>query len=146
MGTATKRGVGFYLDAVGIVLAVAGLVVTVISSTMSADNALPSLPMYVAGIVAGIVLAALSVVFGGKKGDTSVVSLLTCAAAVFLLAFVAISVIGSRVLLASGLLTWNASNTVGWSVFYVSVAATICLIVSALFLVVGAFAPTSKEA
>lgn len=146
MANAAKKGIGFYFDAIGIILAIVGLVITVVSSTMSSDYALGSLPMYIIGIVAGVVLAGAAAVIGSKDSDTGVVSMIATAVAVFLLAYVAISVIGSRILLASGLLSWNAANEVGWSVFYVSIAATACLLISALVLVIGAFMPTAKKA
>lgn len=145
MAADKKRGLGLYVNAVAVVLAIAGIVAAVMCSTMSADYALGSLGLYIAGVVASIALVCLSVWSASRAEDNGSISTIAIAVAVFVLAFVAISMIGARVLLASGLFTWNSGNAIGWSVFYTTVVAAVLLIASAVVLVVGAFMPTFKK-
>ena len=50
----------------------------------------------------------------------------------------------SRILLISGLFSWNSMNTAGWKVFYVSVASMVCYVVSIILLIISAFLKTVK--
>jgi hypothetical protein len=65
---------------------------------------------------------------------------------VFLLARIALDVLAARILLISGLFTWNSGNAVGWSVFRATVVAAALLLAAAVLLVVRAFAPDAKRA
>lgn len=47
--------------------------------------------------------------------------------------------VSRRVLLFSGLFSWNSMNTVGWEVFRFTVAMCACLFVAAVLLVVACF-------
>ena len=143
-----KRGFGLYLDAVGIVLAVAvaGAVATVLCSTKSADYALAGLPLYLVLIVAAIALTVAGVLAQAKDGLNPIVANACSAVAVFALVFTGIKVIGARVILASGLFSWNVSNQIGWGVFNSTIVATVLLVVAALVLVVAAFLPAFKDA
>ena len=133
-----KKGPALIANGLGVILAVVGLVITVVCSTMSSDYALGSLGLYACEVVAAVALTCVAVWAGSEKG---VVSLVSSAVSVFLLVNVAVSVIGSRVLLASGLFTWNSANQVGWGVFNTTIAATVVLIAAALVLVIAAFLP-----
>ncbi|WP_154026510.1 hypothetical protein [Olsenella uli] len=137
-----KKGPALIANGLGVIIAIVGLVVTVMCSTMSADYALGSLGLYVAEIVAAAVLALVAAWAGSERG---IVSLVASAVSVFLLVNVAVSVIGSRILLASGLFTWNSANQVGWGVFNTTIAATALLLVAALVIVVAAFLPEGKK-
>lgn len=136
-----KRGFGLYLDAAGIVLAVAvaGAVATVLCSTKSADYALAGLPLYLVFIVAAIALTVAGVLAQAKDGLNPIVANACSAVAVFALVFTGVKVIGARVILASGLFSWNASNQIGWGVFNSTIVATVLL-------VVAAFLPAFKDA
>lgn len=137
-----KKGPALIANGLGVIIAIVGLVVTVMCSTMSTDYALGSLGLYVAEIVAAAVLALVAAWAGSEKG---IVSLVASAVSVLLLVNVAVSVIGSRILLASGLFTWNSANQVGWGVFNTTIAATALLLVAALVIVVAAFLPEGKK-
>ena len=50
-----------------------------------------------------------------------------------------------RVMLIAGLFSYNANNTAGWNIFYVSVAAWVCLLVGIVFLIIGSFTKSVKE-
>lgn len=136
-----KRGFGLYLDAAGIVLAVAvaGAVATVLCSTKSADYALAGLPLYLVLIVVAIALTVAGDLAQAKDGLNPIVANACSAVAVFALVFTGIKVIGARVILASGLFSWNASNQIGWGVFNSTIVATVLL-------VVAAFLPAFKDA
>lgn len=136
-----KRGFGLYLDAAGIVLAVAvaGAVATVLCSTKSADYALAGLPLYLVLIVAAIALTVAGVLAQAKDGLNPIVANACSAVAVFALVFTGVKVIGARVILASGLFSWNASNQIGWGIFNSTIVATVLL-------VVAAFLPAFKDA
>lgn len=136
-----KRGFGLYLDAAGIVLAVAvaGAVATVLCSTKSADYALAGLPLYLVLIVAAIALTVAGVLAQAKDGLNQIVANACSAVAVFALVFTGVKVIGARVILASGLFSWNASNQIGWGIFNSTIVATVLL-------VVAAFLPAFKDA
>ena len=41
--------------------------------------------------------------------------------------------------------SFNAGNTVGWSIFYTCIGAWVCLLVGILFLVVGSFLKSVRE-
>lgn len=141
-----KRGFGLYLDAAGIVLAVAGAVATVLCSTKSADYALAGLPLYLVLIVVAIVLTVAGALAQAKDGLNPIFANACSVVAVFALVFTAVKVIGARVILASGLFSWNASNQIGWGVFNSTIVATVLLVVAALVLVVAAFLPAFKDA
>lgn len=136
-----KRGFGLYLDAAGIVLAVAvaGAVATVLCSTKSADYALAGLPLYLVLIVAAIALTVAGVLAQAKDVLNPIVANACSAVAVFALVFTGVKVIGARVILASGLFSWNASNQIGWGIFNSTIVATVLL-------VVAAFLPAFKDA
>mgnify|MGYP006939719339 CR=1 FL=1 len=145
LSSGKKRGCGLVVDAVGIVLAIAGAVVTVMCSTKSADYALADLPLYLALVAVAVVLTVLGALAQGRDGVNPLVPTLCSAASVFALVHVGVKVIGARVILASGLFSWNASNKIGWGVFEVSVVATALLVLAALVLAIAAFLPAFKD-
>ncbi len=140
-----KLGIGAYLTAAAAVLGVVGLICTVVSSTMRVDSALQGLPLIVLAAIVGIALCCVAVFAGSKFGDHNPI----CAAAVLgaiALYFVTFgSAVGQRIMMIAGLFSYNAGDTVGWSIFYVSVAAWVCLIVGSVLLVIGSFLKTVKE-
>ncbi|MGN0071754.1 MAG: hypothetical protein ACI361_07955 [Atopobiaceae bacterium] len=141
---ATKNvGTGFVLDIVSVALALAGMIASIVCSSISSDYALADLGMYIFGIIAALALVCLSVFM--EKKTAPIASMLATGAGVFLLARVGLAVISSRIILISGLLTWNSANMVGWSVLYATIAATALLVASAVLLVVSAFFSVEKK-
>lgn len=135
-----KKSPGFYLRALPGVLGIAGLVTMVISSTMSSANALYTLPMLAALALVGIVLVALSM-FAAKHEILSTAAVL---ASIALFTAVIGNVMNSRVLMIAGLFSYNSGNTIGWSIFYITVASIICFLVAILLLIAGSFFQTKK--
>lgn len=141
-----RNGVGFFVGAIGLALAVAGAVAVVVCSLVSADYVLSNLPLYLLGIACAICLevAPRFVKLAGKA--KTLVPFIARGVSVFLLARVSLDVIAARILLISGLFTWNSGNAVGWTVFSATVVATALLLASAVLLVIGAFMPEKKRA
>ena len=89
--------------------------------------------------VLGVIGLAVVLVCNAKGGQ--------CAfAGLFGYVLTAINMFAERILLVSGLFTWDSMNTMGWTAFYLTAAAAICFAAAALFLVIGAFfAPKQVE-
>lgn len=134
------------LRAFSCVLGLAGLVAMVISSTMSSANTLYGLPKLIALAAVGIVLLALTFLVFPRMGKGDYLSTASGVAAVALFTSVIGTVINSRILLISGLFSYNAGNTVGWSVFYVTVASIVCFLLAILLVIVAAFMNPTKAA
>lgn len=134
-----QKSPSFYLNAVTCLVGIAGVVALVISSTMSSANALHSLPLLVALSAAGVVMVALVAAVSMGKLNNDYIGTLSTMAAIALFTVVVGSVINSRILLISGLFSYNAGNVVGWNVFYVTVASLGCFLVSVLLLIAGSF-------
>lgn len=139
-----KQGAAFYFNVVAIVLAIAGIVTMVMSSTYSEANALAALTRLIVQSVLAIVL-----VIGGiwadnnGKGD-GIISLTATMAAIALIVATIGNIINSRILLISGLFSFNSQNMVGWHVFYVTVVCLVCYVISILAMVIGSFFKATK--
>lgn len=140
-----KQSLSFYLNAVTCVLGIAGLVTLIISSTMSSANALHGLPLLAVLAVGGIVLIALAMYMSSRNGLAVYISFASVVAAIALFTTVVGNTISSRILLISGLFSFNSGNMVGWNVFYVTVASIVCFLVSVLLLIVGSFMKSGSK-
>lgn len=141
-----KKSPALIFEALGAVLAIVGLVLTFMCSAMSEDYALGSMAIYAVEVIVAIALVALAGASVVRDFGRGYVSLASIAVSVFLLVNVAVNVIGARVLLASGLFTWNSANQVGWNVWNSSIVAVVVLFISAVVLVVSAFVPERNVA
>ena len=139
-----KQGAGFYFQALAAVVAAAAMITMVISSNISIAEALNSLSMYLLEAAAGIVLILVAVYSSNRFGNYDYISTIAMMAAVGLFAAVICGMILSRILLISGLFSWNSMNTAGWKVFYVSVASMVYNVVSIILLIISAFLKTVK--
>ena len=140
-----KQGLAFYLNVLAVILGIVGVILTVVSSTMTTDNALSNLPVLaIAGIV-GIILVCIAIYAPNRWGNHDPVSFVSVVAAIALYSYLFGAAVSQRIMLIAGLFSYNAGNTTGWSIFYVSVAAWVCLIVGILFLIVGSFLKSVKE-
>ena len=131
---ANKKALGFYMDAVAFVLAVVGLVAMIVSSTMSTANALN-------GFVS---LAAGAAIAPTRMGNFDYLGTVSAVAAVALLTVVIGSMLNERILLMSGLFSYNSANTVGWQVFYAMVVAVVCFLAAIICMIIGAFNKSVK--
>ncbi len=139
-----KLSIGGYLTAAAAVLGVVGAVCTVVSSSMRGDSALLGLPMIVAAAVLGVVLSCAAVVVCGRLGNHNPVCGIAVLGAIALYMYAFGAAAGQRIMMIAGLFSFNAGDTVGWSIFYVSVVAWVCLIVGSLLLVLSSFLKTVK--
>ncbi len=140
-----KLNVGGYFNILAAILGVVGTILTIVSSTMSADNTLAGLPMIAAAGIAGAVLCVLAVWTSGRFGNFDLIGSVSLLAAIGLFFYTFGAAVGQRVMMIAGLFSFNAGNTTGWSVFYVSVGAWACLLVGCLVLIISGFLRTVKE-
>lgn len=141
-----KKGIAFYLNVLAAILGIAGLILTVYSSSVSADNALGNVSMLVVAGVVGILLACVAVAMPvrlGKNHDP--ISAVSVLGAIALYAYLFGSCVSQRVMLIAGLFSFNAGNTAGWNIFYICIGAWVCLLVGILLLIVGSFLKSVKE-
>lgn len=139
-----KQGAAFYFHALSAVFGIVALVAMVISSTMNEAYALNSLPLFALGAIAGIILILLIIYAANRWGNYDYIGTLSGVAAVALFSAVIGGIIMNRILLISGLFSWNSGNTPGWNVFYASVASIVCFVVSILLLIIGSFLKSIK--
>ena len=140
-----KQGLAFYLNVLAVILGIVGVILTVVSSTMTTDNALSNLPVLVIAGIVGIILVCIAIYAPNRWGNHDPVSFISVVAAIALYSYLFGAAVSQRIMLIAGLFSYNAGNTAGWSIFYVSVAAWVCLIVGILFLIVGSFLKSVKE-
>lgn len=140
-----KQGIACYLNIAAVILGIAGVILTVVSSTMSSANALSGLPLLVLAGVAGVVLVGLAVYAPNRWGNHDPISTVSLVAAIALYSYVFGACLSQRVMLIAGLFSYNSGNTQGWSIFYICIAAWVCLLVGVLLLIVGAFLKSVKE-
>lgn len=139
-----KKALGFYLNAVACIAAIIGLVAMVISSTMSTANALNGFVSLTAMAVIAVVLTIIAVVSPTKNGNFDYLSTISIVAAIALLTVVIGSMLNERILLMSGLFSYNSANTAGWQVFYAMVVAVAGFLVAIVCMIIGAFNKSVK--
>lgn len=141
-----KQSIAFYLNVIAAIFGVVGLIATVYSNGISSAYTYNSLGLIIALAVVGIVLCGVAVYAPNRWGNHDIVSTISVLAAIFVYAAVIGNIILERVLLISGLFSYNSANTVGWSVFYASVVAIVCILIGILALIIGSFTKSVKEA
>lgn len=140
-----KQGAAFYFNAVAIVLAVAGTIAMVMSSTYSEANALAALTRLIVQSVLAVVLVAGGIwAANDGKDDNGILGLAATMAAIALIVATIGSIINSRILLISGLFSFNSQNMVGWHVFYITVACLVCYVVAIVSMIIGSFCKATK--
>ncbi|MCD8341080.1 MAG: hypothetical protein LUC87_02870 [Clostridiales bacterium] len=146
MSVLKNRTVGAYGQILAAILGIAGLVTLIISNNISTSYSLSSFGLLATGAVVGIVLSLVAVVTPTTKlGDLDVVSTLSIMVTVGLYALIIGQMANERILMISGLFSWNTQNTTGWSVFYMMIASIVCFAVAAVLLIVTAFMKTVKK-
>lgn len=140
-----KGGINFWLDAAACLLTLVGTILY-IATNASVGYGLEGGAM---GIVFGI-LAVLLIAGGAymslTKGGQHFIPVLLKFAALVLVCVMFATVIVSRAQLVSALFSWDSHNTVGWGVFYTSVADMVFLLLTAVTLIVGAFLAKKENA
>ncbi len=118
------------------ILAAASIIALVISHQINASYQYTNLPLLIIGVIAAIALTFVSVKFNNSG---SALSVITTMASIIILVMIAGNVIIQRILLMSGLFSYNSMNTVGWQVFYATVAAVACQMVAGILLIIASF-------
>ena len=122
------------INLVAAVLALAAVILAFVSHSMSDANALMSLPTVIAAGVGAIVLCVLPLFV---KND--ILALAAPLAAIACNMVVVNFVVSERILMIAGIFSYNSGDTVGWSVFYVVVAASVCAVLSCVATMVSSF-------
>ena len=132
-----KKGTAFYLNLSALILGIVGVVLAIYSSMMTVENALTNLPLVIAAGVASLVLVAGAVLLPSRLGSLGGIALYS---------YVYGQCILQRIMMIAGLFSFNSGNAQGWRVFYIVVAAVVCLLVASILLVVGGFFRSVKQA
>lgn len=139
-----KQGVAFYFNVVSAVAGIVALIAMISSSTMSDAYKLNAFPMMVVGTIAGILLIGLGIFGANRNGNYEYISTASQIGAIVLFSAVIGGMILDRVLLISGLFSWNSGNTIGWSVFYASAVSLVAFLISIVLLIIGSFLKSVK--
>lgn len=140
-----KLSIGGYLNALAAVLGLAGTILTIVSGMVSVDNPLTNTALIAAAGCAGVVLCLLAIFAPSRWGNFDILGSVSILGAIALYCYTFGAAVGQRVMLIAGLFSFNAANEAGWSVFYVSVAAWVCLLLGCVLLVVSGFVKSVKE-
>lgn len=146
MKSIRKQGASGVFGIIALILAVAAMIATVVCSSMNPAYAL-SAPGSIIGLeVLAIVLAAAGLILDGTGASGDLVGIFPTLAAIVVLMLTIGQLINERILLMSGLFSYNSQNTAGWRVFYVTVVAVAGLLLSALTLIIRSFLRSRKDA
>ena len=127
------------------VTGIAGLVTLIIGNNLSEANKMNEFGMMAALGVIGILLVCAATVIPNVMKTNDIVRAVCTYGAIVLYTVVIARHINARILLISGLFSWNSMNTVGWQIFYLMIASCVCLLVGVIFMIVGAFSRVVKE-
>lgn len=140
-----KQGLAFYMNVAAAVTGIAGLVTLIIGNNLSEANKMNEFGMMAALGVIGILLVCAAAVIPNVMKTNDIVRAVCTYGAIALYTVVLARHINARILLISGLFSWNNMNTVGWQIFYLMIASCVCLLVGVIFMIVGAFSRAVKE-
>lgn len=144
MKSIKKTGITFYLNCAAGVLAVAGMSIYLVTNATPGYAILNGTLGIVAGVV-GILLIVGCTFTSTKMGQQHMVPAFMGLAALALLMVAVGILLSDRAGLASALFTWNSHNTVGWNVFYTSVASCVCLVLAVFVLIINSFIDNRKK-
>lgn len=122
------------INLVAAVLALAALILAVISSNVVEAEALINLPTVIAAGVAAVVLFAVTVVLKNE-----VVGLVATLGAIACNMTVLNFCVSERILTIAGIFSYNSGNQDGWTVFYFVVASAVCTVLSCVAAMVANF-------
>ena len=127
--TATSK-----FNLVAAVLALAAMILAVVSSSMTEANALINLSTVIAAGVGAVVLLGATVVLKNNLiGLAGVLGAIACNMVVLNFS------VSERILMIAGIFSYDSGNVDGWNVFYVVVASAVCTVLSCVAAMVGSF-------
>lgn len=141
-----KQRVPFYLNALALVLMVAGMGFLIKSSVMSVTNRLGNLPWLIAALAAGMAAIVLGIWASNRANDKGYLSMASTMVAIAANVGVVGNALNARVMMIAGLYTYNRGYKEGWAVFNMSAVCFALLLIAALLLIVGAFFRPVKRA
>lgn len=139
-----KKALGFYTSAVAFVAGIVGLVAMIVSSTISTANALNGFVSLTVMAVIAVILTLVALLSPAKNGNFDYLSTIAIVAAIALMTVVIGSMLNERILLMSGLFSYNSANTTGWQVFYAMIAGVVGYLVSIICMIISAFNKSVK--
>ena len=139
-----KLAAGSYLAMVAAVAGIVGVIAMVVSSNVSSAYAYNNITSLILMGICGVVLCLLAVWSPTRFGNHDFISTFGGVGAIALFMTCVGSQISARILMIAGLFSYNSQNTVGWSVFYATVASAVAFVVGSLALIIGAFARNAK--
>lgn len=139
-----KQGLAFWMNAAAAAAGVAGLITLVIGNNISAANRMNEFGVMIGLLMAAVIAAAAAAAVPNIMEKNDLVRSVLSYAAIALYTVVTAKHISARILMISGLFSWNSMNTEGWTVFYIMIASCVCLLVGIIFMIVGAFANTVR--
>lgn len=116
------------------ILALAALILAIVSHVMTEANALIGLSDAVAG---GMAATALCLVAAFSKSE--ILGLLCSLGSIATNMFLLNIVVSERILLFAGIFSYDSGNVDGWNVFYVVVASCVCVVLSCVATMVSGF-------
>lgn len=122
------------INLVAAVLALAALILAVVSSNVVESEALINLPTVIAAGVAAVVLFVVTVVL-----KNNVVGLVASLGAIACNMTVLNFCVSERILTIAGIFSYNSGNQDGWTVFYFVVASAVCTVLSCVAAMVANF-------
>lgn len=140
-----EQGLAFYMNVTAAVAGVAGLVTLVIGNNISEANRMNEFSTMAGLLFVAIVAVAAAAAVPNFMKKNDLVRALCAYAAIALYTIVMAKHISARILMISGLFSWNSMNTEGWTVFYLLIASCVCLLAGVIFMIIGAFAGTVKK-
>ncbi len=138
------KSVNFWLSAVSVILTLVGIILISVSSSVQGYSISELAIIVVCGVFAMICMLGgiwLSDRFGPHHWSTFVANLVS----IVLLSFCFANVIMARAVLTSSQFSFDAVNTVGWTVLYESFVSLGMFLVSAILLVVSGYNGKEKE-
>lgn len=140
MSAILKQGAVGITGCLAVIISAAGIIATMICSFMSTAYALSTLPAIFVLELLGTVLTVAGIALGSRQDAKKSYGIFPVLAAIIAFMFAIGKLINERILLISGLFTYNSQNAAGWQVFYVTAAAVICLLLAVILLIVSSFA------
>jgi hypothetical protein len=140
-----KCGCGAVLTSIAAVFSLVGIITMIVASNVSKAYVFHSFTLMLILAVAGMLLVALAVYFPLKKGNFDLFSTFSILIAIAFDMVVISNMINERILLVSGLLSYNAGSTIGWKVLYATVISLACFLLSIFSLFIASFVRTVKE-
>ncbi len=122
------------INLVAAVLALAAMVLAIVSSAMTEANALLDLGTVVAAGIAAVALSGAAIVL--KNEIFGLVAALGAIACNMVVLNICVS---ERVLMIAGIFSYDSGNIDGWNVFYVVVASCVCVVLSCVATMVSGF-------